>query len=104
MCSLLCLGLVAIVCSSCMALDHETKRTDRKTSSVGRIEAFTKEMMKTVNDASTDVSPVLTAIGKELLVEAKADLTNVAEQLRRQMIRPLPGRESRPRQAPSGKE
>jgi hypothetical protein len=87
-----------------MALDHETKRTDHKTSSIGRIEALTKEMMKTVNDASTDFSPILTAIGNELLVEAKADLPNIAEQLRRQIIRPLPGRESRPRQARSGKE
>ena len=102
--SLICVGLVAIFSSSCMTLDNETTRADQKKSPVGKIGAFTKQMMKTMSDASADLSPILPAIGSELLVEAKVDLPNVAEELRAQITHLLPGRESRLRKARSGKE
>ena len=101
---LLCVGVAAILCSSCMALDNETKRAEHKKSSIERIETFTKYMMKTANEVSTDLSPILAAMGNELLGEAKADLANVAEEVRAQMTHLLPGRESRPPKARSGKE
>lgn len=93
---LLCASLGAIVCSSsCVALDNESKRTSSSTS-VRRIETFTKRIAQTLADVSTDIAPVVTAIGKEAFREAKQDLPRMTGELQSQLNpfseRPAPRR------------
>lgn len=93
---LLCASLAVIVCSSsCVALDNESTRTSSSTS-VRRIETFAKRVTQTLADVSTDVAPVVTAIGKEAFREVKQDLPRMTGELRSQLHpfseRPTPRR------------
>lgn len=82
---LLCAVLTATLFpSSCMALGSTAKRSDDDANPVGRIEALTKNITRTMSEVSADVLPILGAMGQEVLLEAKSDAPKVAEELRSQ--------------------
>lgn len=67
-----------------MALGSTAKRSDDDANPVGRIEALTKNITRTMSEVSADVLPILGAMGQEVLLEAKSDAPKVAEELRSQ--------------------
>ena len=77
MCALLTATLFS---SSCMAVGATAKRSDDN-GKTARIGAFTKRITRTVSEVSADVLPIVGAVGKELLHEAKSDLPRVTEEL-----------------------
>ncbi len=95
---LLCAGLSAVLfsSSSCIAVNNQVKRPDQNSNAVRRIKSFTKSMTKTATEVSSDVLPILTAVGNELLVEAKSELPKVAGELQSQMTHLSSFRKSRP--------
>jgi hypothetical protein len=72
-------------CSSCVSLSHETKASDQKSSRVGRVQAFAKHVTNTVSEVSTDVLPIVGAVGREVILESKSDVPNVAQELGHQV-------------------
>ena len=72
---------VMVCSSSCTSLDYEGKRSDQKSSPVGRLQAFTKQITTTVSEVSADVLPIVGAVGKEVFREAKSDVPKVAQEL-----------------------
>ena len=76
-------------------MDNEIKRSDQKNSGMGRFVSLTKRVTKTVSEVSADMLPIVGAVGKEILIEAKSDVPKVVEELGSQTTHPSSLRKSR---------
>jgi hypothetical protein len=76
-------------------LGSEAKRSDQKSSRVGRLQAFTKQITKSISEVSADVLPIVGAVGKEVFLEAKSDAPKAAQELGSQVSHLSPLRNSR---------
>lgn len=73
--------MALLFCSACVSMDNGTKRSDQKSSGIGRFVSFTKRVTKTVSEISADMLPIVGAVGKEAFLEAKSDVPKVAEEI-----------------------
>ena len=90
------IGLVSLLFSSaCTSLDKGVQQSRQKSTVSQRVERFAKSVTQTVTDAASDVLPILTAATHEVVDEIKSDLPKATEELRHQMSRILPARDSR---------
>jgi archaellum component FlaC len=64
-----------------MASGNKGKRFNDNSESVGRIEALTKHITKTMAEVSADMLPVLGAVGKEVLFEAQSDVPKITQEM-----------------------
>ena len=83
------LGLCAIltmliITSSCMRLNNESQRPDRKTA-FAQMESISRHFSNTVTDVSKDIAPVLGAVGSEVFHEVNSDMSAVTAELQSQL-------------------